>query len=102
MIIKMNPMAKIEEIEKIKKIIQGKGLEIHLSKGNMYDIIGVIGDTPIIDPKKMEVLKGVDNVIKVQEPFKKANRMFKPKDTVIDINSSIIGEHHLDIIAGPC
>lgn len=102
MIITMNPMTSIEEIEAIKKIIEGKGLEVHLSKGNMYDIIGVIGDTSVIDTKKMEVLKGVDKVIKVQEPFKKANRMFKPKDTVIDVNGSIIGAHNLGIIAGPC
>ena len=102
MIITMNSMATIEEIEEIKKLIQEKGLEVHMSKGNMYDIIGVIGDTSLIDPKRLEMLKGVDKIIKVQEPFKKANRKFKPKDTVINVNGSIIGAHHLGIIAGPC
>jgi 3-deoxy-7-phosphoheptulonate synthase len=102
MIITMNSMATIEEIEEIKKLIQEKGLEVHMSKGNMYDIIGVIGDTSLIDPKRLEMLKGVDKIIKVQEPFKKANRKFKPKDTVINVNGSIIGAHHLGIMAGPC
>jgi 3-deoxy-7-phosphoheptulonate synthase len=86
MIIIMKTKASEEEIGKVKAIIEGKGLEVNLSRGDTYYIIGVVGDTSRIDPKKMEVLKGVDRVMKVQEPFKKANRIFKPEDTVIDIN----------------
>ncbi|AJH01635.1 MULTISPECIES: 3-deoxy-7-phosphoheptulonate synthase [Clostridium] len=102
MIIIMKPKASEEEIRKIKEIIEGKGLEVNLSKGDTYYIIGVVGDTSIIDPKKMQVLKGVDRVMKVQEPFKKANRRFKPEDTVIDINGSVIGGSRLGVMAGPC
>ena len=102
MIIIMKPKASEEEIRKIKEIIEGKGLEVNLSRGDTYYIIGVIGDTSIIDPKKMQVLKGVDRVMKVQEPFKKANRIFKPEDTVIDVNGSVIGGSRLGIMAGPC
>ncbi|AGF59048.1 MULTISPECIES: 3-deoxy-7-phosphoheptulonate synthase [Clostridium] len=102
MIIIMKPKASEEEIRKIKEIIEGKGLEVNLSKGDTYYIIGVVGDTSIIDPKKMQVLKGVDRVMKVQEPFKKANRRFKPEDTVIDIKGSVIGGSRLGVMAGPC
>lgn len=102
MIIIMKPKASEEEIRKVKAIIEGKGLEVNLSRGDTYYIIGVVGDTSIIDPKKMQVLKGVDRVMKVQEPFKKANRIFKPEDTVIDINGSVIGGSRLGVIAGPC
>jgi 3-deoxy-7-phosphoheptulonate synthase len=98
----MKPEASEEEIRKIKEIIEGKGLEVNLSKGDTYYIIGVVGDTSIIDPKKMQVLKGVDRVMKVQEPFKKANRRFKPEDTVIDIKGSVIGGNRLGVMAGPC
>ncbi|MFL0168455.1 3-deoxy-7-phosphoheptulonate synthase [Candidatus Clostridium helianthi] len=102
MIIIMKPKASEEEIKKVKDIIEGKGLEVNLSRGDTYYIIGVVGDTSIIDPKKMQVLKGVDRVMKVQEPFKKANRIFKPEDTVIDVNGSVVGGGRLGIMAGPC
>ncbi|NFA43459.1 3-deoxy-7-phosphoheptulonate synthase [Clostridium botulinum] len=102
MIIIMKPKSSDEEILKIKAIIEAKGLEINISKGDTCCIIGAIGDTSIIDSKKIQVLKGVDRVVKVQEPFKKANRLFKPIDTIVNINGSEIGGKHLGVIAGPC
>jgi 3-deoxy-7-phosphoheptulonate synthase len=98
----MKPKASEEEIRKVKAIIEGKGLEVNLSRGDTYYIIGVVGDTSIIDPKKMQVLKGVDRVMKVQEPFKKANRIFKPENTVVDVEGSVVGGNRLGIMAGPC
>ena len=49
----------------------------------------------------------VEKVIRVQEPYKRANRMFHPEDTRIDIDIGggeirHIGAGHLGIIAGPC
>jgi 3-deoxy-7-phosphoheptulonate synthase len=102
MIIIMNPKASNEEVMKVKAVVESKGLETNLSKGDTYFIIGVVGDTSIIDPKKLQVLKGVDRVMKVQEPFKKANRIFKPEDTVVNVQGSIVGGGRLGIMAGPC
>ena len=102
MIIIMNPKASEEEVGKVKAVVESKGLETNLSKGDTYYIIGVVGDTSIIDPKKIQVLKGVDRVMKVQEPFKKANRIFKPEDTVVNVEGSIVGGRRLGIMAGPC
>ena len=102
MIIIMNPKASEEEVRKVKALVEAKGLETNLSKGDTYYIIGVVGDTSIIDPKKIQVLKGVDRVMKVQEPFKKANRIFKPEDTVVNVDGSIVGGGRLGIMAGPC
>lgn len=102
MIIIMNPKASNEEVMKVKAAVEARGLETNLSKGDTYFIIGVVGDTSIIDPKKLQVLKGVERVMKVQEPFKKANRLFKPDDTVVDVKGSIVGGGRLGVMAGPC
>jgi len=102
MIIIMKPKATEEEITKVRAIVEGKGLEVNLSRGDTYYIVGIVGDTSIIDPKKMQVLNGVDRVMKVQEPFKKANRIFKPEDTVVNVQGSIVGGGKLGIMAGPC
>ena len=102
MIIIMKPKASEEEIGKVKDVIEEKGLQVNLSKGDTYYIVGAIGDTSILDPKKLQALKGVDRVMKVTEPFKKANRLFKPYDTVVDVQGSIVGGGKLGIMAGPC
>ena len=102
MIIIMNPKATEVEVRKVKSVVEGRGLETNLSKGDTYFIIGIVGDTSVIDPKKLQVLKGVDRVMKVQEPYKKANRIFKPEDTIVKVENSIVGGGHLGIMAGPC
>lgn len=102
MIIVMKSNAKEEEIKKVKDIIESKGLLTNISKGESYCIVGIIGDTSMIDPKKMQELNGVDKIMKVKEPFKKANRLFKPQDTIVSVGNSIIGGGRLGVIAGPC
>ena len=102
MIIVMKSDAKEEEIKKVKDLVESNGLLTNISRGESYYIVGVIGDTSMIDSKKVNELKGVDKVMRVQEPFKKANRLFKPEDTVVSVGNSIIGGGRLGVIAGPC
>ena len=64
--------------------------------------MGVVGETRAIDSDKLLRFVGVDKVLKVEEPYKKANRLFKPEDTVIDVKGSLIGGNNLAIMAGPC
>ena len=45
---------------------------------------------------------GVDKVLKVQQPFKKANRLFKPEDSIIKVENTLVGGNNLGIMAGPC
>lgn len=102
MIIVMNPKCNEQEVLKVKKAIEEKGVFTHLSQGETYCILGVVGETRAIDSNKLLRFEGVDKVLKVEEPFKKANRLFKPEDTIIDVNGSIIGGKNLAVMAGPC
>ncbi|MBW6409491.1 3-deoxy-7-phosphoheptulonate synthase [Clostridium weizhouense] len=102
MIIVMKSEVTEEEVKKVKSLIEKIGLESNLSKGATNYILGVIGDTSIIDPKKILAFSGVDKVMKIQEPFKKANKLFKAENTVVKVQNSIIGGKNLGIIAGPC
>jgi 3-deoxy-7-phosphoheptulonate synthase len=38
----------------------------------------------------------------VAEPYKKANRMFHPQDTVVNIGGAAVGGSRLAVMAGPC
>ncbi|MBD7910271.1 3-deoxy-7-phosphoheptulonate synthase [Clostridium cibarium] len=102
MIIIMKPKTEEEQIKKVISIVEGKGLKINLSKGMTNFIIGCIGDTSVLDPSKLLRIDGVDKVLKVQEPFKKANKLFKQEPTIVDVNGVKIGGKNLGIMAGPC
>ena len=44
----------------------------------------------------------VYNVQRVAQPYKLANRMFHPEDTIVDVNGIQIGGKKIAMIAGPC
>lgn len=83
-------------------MVETKGLEAHVVRGEEMTIIGCIGDTVRIDPRLFEVDQSVDKVMHVQEPYKLANRAFHPEDTIIDVSGIPVGGGHMAMIAGPC
>jgi 3-deoxy-7-phosphoheptulonate synthase len=91
-----------EEVQKLIGEIEKLGVNVHLSEGSEKSIIGLIGDTTKIDPRKIEANRNVEKVMHVQEPYKKANRLFHPEDTVIKIGDAEIGGKNICLIAGPC
>ena len=65
-------------------------------------IVGLVGDTTRVDPKRIEVEESVERIMKVSEPYKLANRAFHPEDSVIDVAGIPVGGKALTLIAGPC
>ena len=82
--------------------IKGQGLNVHTSIGENTTILGLIGDTSRIDIDLVRSLEIVDSVKRIQEPYKKANRKFHPKDTIIEVGGQKIGGNNFTLIAGPC
>ncbi len=100
-ILKSNPNP--EQLKNLKKWIESKGIGIHESVGNSHQILGLVGDTSKLDMDLISALDIVDNVKRVQEPYKNANRKFHPEDTVVDVAGvTKIGGNNLTLIAGPC
>ena len=102
MIIVMKQGTPREEIDKLEAIIKVKGLQIDESKGTQKMVLGLVGDTSVIDAEQVMGNDFVDKVIRVQEPYKRASRAFHPQDTVVDVNGVKIGGKKLVVIAGPC
>jgi 3-deoxy-7-phosphoheptulonate synthase len=91
-----------EEITKLVEKIEKENFRVNITCGEKITILGLIGDTTRIDPSEIEANEFVDRVTKVQQPYKLANRMFRPQDSVININDKTIGGDKLAVIAGPC
>ena len=102
MIVKLNPKTKSEDIERLIKEVEDLGVSAYLIEGFEKSVIGLVGDTTLIEEKKLEANKIVEKVTKVQEPFKKANRMFHPLNSVYDVLGEKIGGEKIALIAGPC
>lgn len=100
-ILKSNPNP--EQLDSLKRWIELKGIGIHESVGDSHRILGLVGDTSKLDMDLISALDIVDNVKRVQEPYKNANRKFHPEDTVVDVaGKTKIGGGNLTLIAGPC
>lgn len=102
MIIVLKPKTKQEDVERIERMVEERGAQAQVVVGSETTVIGIIGDTTKIDPRMIEVDSVVEKVMKVSEPYKKANRAFHPDDSIIDVSGVKVGGDHLAIIAGPC
>jgi 3-deoxy-7-phosphoheptulonate synthase len=107
MIIAMKPGADTEEIRRFAGSLEKQGVKIHFSEGTSQTVLGLVGDTSTIDKESLLAHHLVDKVIRVQEPYKRTNRLFHPMDTSIAIPgpdgaTRYIGGGSLGIIAGPC
>lgn len=102
MIVVLKQNVSKEEIERLTKQIESKGLTVNPVIGTEKSILGLVGDTTQIDPSSIEASEIVESVMHVQEPFKKANRLFHPEPTIVDVDGMKIGGNKIAMIAGPC
>ena len=82
--------------------LRERGLETHVSVGTYQTIVGLVGDTASIDIRLLESLDEIEQIKRVSEPFKKANRKFHPEDSVVEIGGVKIGGGTFTVMAGPC
>ena len=99
-ILKHNPNR--DQLESLISWLQDKGITIHTSIGEANTILGLVGDTSKLDIDLISALDIVEDVKRVQEPYKNANRKFHPEDSVIQAGPAAIGGGHFALIAGPC
>ncbi len=102
MIIVMKPLAKQESIERIKNLIETKGLDAHISAGKEVTIIGVVGDKTKLADQNLEIFEDVDKIVSVTESYKLANRKFHPESSIVKVGNVEIGGDTLVVMSGPC
>ena len=102
MIAVLKPGVSKQQIDNLCNWLKEQGVDVHISEGKYYTVLGLIGDTSKIDVELLEDLEIVDSVKRISEPFKSANRKFHPEDTVIEVGGLKIGGGNFQLIAGPC
>ena len=101
MLIVMESHTSEDKINKVIEFIKQKGFDAHVSKGESHTVIGCVG-RKVIDKRDIELLDGVKEVIRITSPYKLVSRVFKPDDTIVEVNGVKFGGTNVGMIAGPC
>jgi 3-deoxy-7-phosphoheptulonate synthase len=101
MVVVMEERATEHEIELVVARLVELGMDVHRSTGVARTVLGVVGQTRP-DPALIEMLDGVQEVVRISEPYKLASRTFKPEGTIITVGDVRIGGDEVIVMAGPC
>jgi len=103
MIIEMKRGTDPENIRAVVEKAKLLGLEVQINSGTERIVIALLGpDTGDIDQGSFEVFEGVEQVLRIQKPYKLASRDFKMQNTIVKVGDIEIGANKLVVIAGPC
>ena len=102
MVVVMRPNTCQEDIERLVERFKRMDLNVGITNGVGCTILGLVGDTACVDMDKISMNPHVERVMRVQEPYKKANRKFHPEDTCVQVGTAAIGGGRFSVVAGPC
>lgn len=102
MIIVMQKHATDPSIEHVVAELITRGFDVHRSTGSDQTVLGVVGRVDTIDPREFELFEGVQEVVRVSEPYKLTSRTFRPHKTVVNARGVEIGGDKVVVMAGPC
>ena len=91
-----------KEIKGLVTNLEARGLGVHESRGVDTTIIGLVGDTSHMTEESLLANSVIAKVMRVNEPYKMANRKFHPEDTIIPCGNTKIGGINFSVMAGPC
>src|SRR5258708_8704770 len=102
MVIVMQKHASDTDIEHVVAVVSERGLDVHRSTGSDQTVLGVVGDVASVDPREFEVISGVQEAVRVSEPYKLSSRSFRREKTIVKARGIAIGGSDVVIMAGPC
>jgi 3-deoxy-7-phosphoheptulonate synthase len=102
MLIVMEKGAGDAAIEAVVAELTRRGFDVHRSTGTDQTVLGVVGEVRDTDPREFELYEGVQEVVRVSEPYKLAGRTFKREKTIVRAGGVEIGGPEVVVMAGPC
>jgi 3-deoxy-7-phosphoheptulonate synthase len=91
------------QIQNVIDRLVSTGFNIHRSTGESHTVLGAVGVHPDFDPRDIELLEGVREVVRITQPYKLASRQWRPEGTIVDVGNGVkIGGPEVVVAAGPC
>jgi 3-deoxy-7-phosphoheptulonate synthase len=102
MLVVMHSHATVEQIDQVLAAVREMNLTPHPMPGATRTAIGITGNLSAVDPRTLEVLPGVFELLRVTKPYKLASREMHPDDTTVRLPQTTISPKTFTLIAGPC
>ncbi len=103
MVVVMQSVATDKQIQHVIDRLVAHGFDVHRSTGESQTVIGAVGVHPDFDPRDIEVLDGVREVVRITQPYKLASRAFRPEGTIVNLGNGVkVGGTDIVVGAGPC
>jgi len=103
MVVVMQSEASEEQVQKVIDRLVALGFDIHRSTGVSQTVLGAVGVRPDFDPRDIELLPGVREVVRITQPYKLASRVFRPEGTIVELLRGVrVGGPEVVVAAGPC
>src|SRR5438552_4736972 len=102
MVIVMEKHTAESNIERVMSELVARGFDVHRSTGTEQTVLGVVGDVAKIDTREFELFDGVQEVVRISEPYKLVGRTFRKEKTVVKTRGVEIGGRDVVVMAGPC
>ena len=103
MVVVMQAGSTEEQIQHVIDRLVAMGFDVHRSTGATHTVLGAVGVRADCDPRDVELLEGVREVVRITQPYKLASRAFRPEGTVVELGNGVrIGGTEVVVAAGPC
>ena len=102
MVVVMEERASEEQVQHVIAQLVEKGFDVHRSTGQLRSVLGAVGGNRSFDPRLIEVMEGVHEVLRITEPYKLASRTFKPERSTVSFGEFRVGGDEVIVMAGPC
>jgi len=103
MVVVMQEGATEEEIQRVINKLMNMGFDIHRSTGARHTVLGSVGAKVDFDTRDIELLAGVEEVLRITAPYKLASRHFRPEGSIVQMGRGVaIGGEEVVVMAGPC
>ena len=102
MVVVMQEGCTDEQIQHVIDRLVEHGFDVHRSTGETHTVLGAVG-VHDFDPRDIELLDGVREVVRITQPYKLASRAFRPGGTIVDLGKGVrVGGNEVVVMAGPC
>ena len=102
MVIVMERHTAENNIEHVTGVLIERGFDVHRSTGSEQTVLGVVGNVAEIDPREFELYDGVQEVVRISEPFKLTSRTWRKEKTIVRARGVEVGGDRVVVMAGPC
>lgn len=102
MIVVMQSEVPEDQIENVVQRVKELGLSPQVIHGTHQTVVAAIGEERPGLVEALEPLAGVEKVLPIMDPYKRASRELRSQPTVVTALGLTIGDKEIAMIAGPC